>query len=62
MIGKKQFFDDENDVPIFNNRNGAYVFNRNGYWQFRVWLTADNKYLLRSLNTQNREVAIQRGE
>jgi integrase len=62
VIGKKQFFDDENEVPIFNNRNGAYVFNRNGYWQFRVWLTADNKYLLRSLNTQNREVAIQRGE
>ena len=27
-----------------------------------MWLTADSKYLLRSLKTQNRETAIQRGQ
>jgi hypothetical protein len=43
-MAKKQFFA-EDEVPIFENRNGAVVFRRGENWQFRVWLTAENKYV-----------------
>ena len=60
-MAKKQFFA-EDEVPIFENRNGAVVFRRGENWQFRVWLTADNKYVQKSLHTKIRETAIERGQ
>ena len=50
-MAKKRYFSDD-EVPIFENRNGAVVYKRGEYWQFRVWLTADNKYMQKSLNTK----------
>ena len=55
-MAKKQFFA-EDEVPIFENRNGAVVFRRGENWQFRVWLTAENKYVQKSLHTKIRETA-----
>jgi hypothetical protein len=60
-MAKKRYFSDD-EVPIFENRNGAVVYKRGEYWQFRVWLTADNKYVQKSLNTKIRETAIERGQ
>ena len=60
-MAKKRYFS-EDEVPIFENRNGAVVYKRGEYWQFRVWLTADNKYVQKSLNTKIRETAIERGQ
>ena len=60
-MAKKQFFA-EDEVPIFENRNGAVVFRRGENWQFRVWLTAENKYVQKSLHTKIRETAIERGQ
>jgi CMP-2-keto-3-deoxyoctulosonic acid synthetase len=50
---KKQKFKDDK-IPIFDE---ACVYKRGEYWQFRVWLTADNTYVQKSLNTKIREAA-----
>ena len=60
-MAKKQFFS-EDEVPVFGNRNGAVIFRRGENWQFRVWLTADNRYVQKSLNTKILETAKARAD
>ena len=59
MALKKQHFDPEAEIPIFNN---ALVYLRDGHWQFRMYVTAEKKYVVRSLKTRNRATAIHKGE
>ena len=59
MALKKQHFDPEAEIPIFNN---ALVYVRDGHWQFRMYVAAEKKYVVRSLKTRNRATAIHKGE
>jgi integrase len=59
MALKKQHFDPESEVPIFNN---ALVYVRDGHWQFRMYVAPEKKYVVRSLKTQNRSTAISKAE
>lgn len=59
MALKKQHFDPESEIPIYNN---ALVFVRGGHWQFRMYVAAERKYVVRSLKTRNRATAISKGE
>ena len=48
---------------LFDGRHGASIMtSRHGMWYFRIWLDAENKYLLRSLKTKNKAEARIRGE
>ena len=57
MVLKKQRFKD-NEIPIFDD---AVVYKRGHFWQFRVWLEKENKYIRRSLGVKDRESAIEKG-
>jgi hypothetical protein len=58
MVIKKQDFG-EDEVLIFED---AIVYKRGDYWQFRLWLRKENKYVRRSLGTRNRTTAIDKGK
>ena len=55
---KKSNFAEE-EIPIFDE---AIVYKRGGYWQFRMWLLKENKYVRKSLRTRNRNTAIEKGK
>ena len=57
MIKKKTFGEDE--VLIFDD---AIIYQRDGLWQFRMWLPAERKYVRKTLNTRHRGTAIERGK
>lgn len=58
MVIKKQDFS-EDEVVIFDD---AIVYKRGDYWQFRLWLRKESKYVRRSLSTRNRTTAIEKGK
>jgi integrase len=58
MVIKKQDFG-EDEVVIFEE---AIVYKRGDYWQFRLWLRKENKYVRRSLGTRSRATAIDKGK
>ena len=55
---KKSNFAEE-EIPIFDE---AIVYKRGGYWQFRMWLLKESKYVRKSLRTRNRNTAIEKGK
>ncbi|MGO9339675.1 MAG: tyrosine-type recombinase/integrase [Terracidiphilus sp.] len=57
MLKKKVF--DDTEVPIFEE---AIVYQRGEYWQFRMYLAAEKKYIVKSLHTRNRALAIDKGK
>ena len=54
---KKNFKDDE--IAIFDE---ACIYKRGEYWQFRMWLAKENKYVRKSLRTRNQTTAIERAK
>ncbi len=58
MVIKKQEFT-EDEVVIFDD---AIVYKRGDYWQFRMWLRKERKYVRLSLGTRNRTTAIEKGK
>lgn len=58
MVIKKQDFS-EDEIVIFDD---AIVYKRGDYWQFRLWLRKEGKYVRRSLGTRNRTTAIEKGK
>lgn len=47
------------EIPIYDN---AVIYRRGEYWQFRMWLSAENKYARKSLGTKNQLIALERGK
>lgn len=58
MSLKKQKFKDS-EIPIFED---AVIYKRGDYWQFRMWLTKENRYARRSLRTRSETTAIEKGK
>lgn len=58
MVIKKQDFG-EDEIVIFDE---GIVYKRGDYWQFRLWLRKEGKYVRRSLGTRNRTTAIEKGK
>ena len=58
MVLKKQEFKDD-EIPIFDE---ACVYKRGEYWQFRMWLSKENKYARKSLCTRSETTAVERGK
>ncbi len=58
MSLKKQIFKD-GEIPIFED---AVIYKRGEYWQFRMWLTKENRYARRSLRTRSETTAIEKGK
>jgi integrase len=56
---KKKEWDSEFEIPIFDE---ALVYVRDGYWQFRMYVTAEKRYVVKSLKTRNRHIAVDRGK
>jgi len=56
-LKKKSFGQDE--LLIFDD---AIIYQRDGLWQFRMWLPTERKYVRKSLHTRNQTTAIQRGK
>ena len=54
MALKKTKFED-NEEPIFD---GAVIYTRGAYWQFRMWLTKEHKYARFSLKTTSKSTAL----
>jgi len=40
----------------------AVIYKRGEIWQFRMWLSGENKYARKSLNTKNKLIALERGK
>ena len=59
MSLKKKNIDEEIEHPIFKD---ALIYKRGEYWQFRMWLKDESKYVRKSLNTTNKTIAISRAE
>jgi integrase len=51
---------EENDEILVYDQ--AVVYKRGDYWQFRMWLRAENKYARKSLGTKNRLIAIEKAK
>ena len=49
------------EVEILGGKATIYT-NDYGVWQFRLWLTTDNKYVRKSLRTKVKDYAITEGE
>ena len=49
------------EVQILGGKATIYT-NDYGVWQFRLWLTTDNKYVRKSLRTKVKDYAITEGE
>jgi integrase len=58
LIKKKQF-NSTTEVTIFDE---ALVYKRNGHWQFRMYLRADKRYVVKSLQTTSMQIAIDKGK
>jgi integrase len=56
---KKKDFDPETEITIYDE---ALVYLRDGHWQFRMYLPTEKKYVVRSLKTRNRAIAIEKGK
>jgi integrase len=56
---KKKNFNEETEIPIFDE---AIIYLRDGHWQFRMYLPTERKYVVRSLKTKNRAIAIAKGK
>ena len=54
MALKKTKFED-NEEAIFD---GAVIYTRGAYWQFRMWLTKELKYARFSLKTTSKSTAL----
>ena len=54
MALKKTKFE-ENEEAIFD---GAVIYTRGAYWQFRMWLTKEHKYARFSLKTTSKSTAL----
>ena len=54
MALKKTKFED-NEEAIFD---GAVIYTRGAYWQFRMWLTKEHKYARFSLKTTSKSTAL----
>lgn len=59
MALKKQTFNDEEEVAIFD---GALIYKRGEHWQMRMWLNKERKYARFSLKTTNRAAAEDRAK
>lgn len=57
MLKKKEFSDSE--IVIYDE---ALLYLRDGMWQFRMYLPTEKKYIVRSLKTRNRALAIDKGK
>jgi len=55
---KKQNFA-EGEIARFDE---AFVYKRDEYWQFRLWLPKENKYARKSLRTRSETTAIERAK
>ena len=58
MVSKKKRFGAD-EIAIFDD---GCIYKRGSYWQFRLWLKAENKYARKSLGTTDRATAIERGK
>ena len=58
MALKKTKFE-ENEEAIFD---GAVIYTRGAYWQFRMWLVKEHKYARFSLKTRNKSTAIDKAK
>ena len=54
MALKKKNFS-ENEIAIFED---ACIYKRGEYWQFRMWLAKEKRYVRRSLKTTSRATAV----
>jgi hypothetical protein len=52
---------EDNETKILGNKATIYT-NKFGMWQFRLWLSNENKYVRKSLKTKEKTLAIERGE
>ena len=52
MTLKKKIFNEQEET-IFDE---AVIYKRGEYWQFRVWLEKEKKYVRQSLKTTKRNV------
>jgi hypothetical protein len=59
MALKKQNFNDEEEVAIFDE---AVVYKRGEYWHFRLWLNDERKYARKSLRTRSKTTAIEKAK
>ena len=59
MRKKKQFRKDE--IALGGDATDALLYKREDYWQIRIYLEEEGKYLRKSLRTQSRDIAIERG-
>jgi integrase len=55
---KKHAFGEDEQL-IFDD---AIIYQRDGHWQFRMWLPPERKYVRKTLNTRHRSTAIERGK
>jgi len=55
---KKQTFK-EQEIAIFDD---AVIYKRGEYWQFRMWLSKENRYARKSLRTRSEVTAIEKGK
>ena len=58
MTLKKKIFNEQEET-IFDE---AVIYKRGEYWQFRVWLEKEKKYVRQSLKTTKRNVAIEKAK
>ena len=58
MGGRKTEYK-EDEIAIFED---ACVYKRGDYWQFRLWLEKEKKYVRKSLRTRKRTEAVELGK
>ena len=49
----------ENEILIFDD---ACIYKRGDYWQFRLWLDKEKRYVRKSLKTRKRTEAVELGK
>jgi hypothetical protein len=55
---KRHNYTDE-EIPIFDE---AFIYKRDAYWHFRMWLNNELKYARKSLCTRSKTTAIEKGK
>ena len=58
MGGRKTEYK-EDEIEIFDD---ACVYKRGDYWQFRLWLDKEKRYVRKSLKTRKRTEAVELGK
>ena len=58
MGGRKTEYK-EDEIAIFED---ACVYKRGDYWQFRLWLEKEKKYVRKNLRTRKRTEAVELGK